>query len=92
MLTLQPATATVDPVTFEIISHRLYQITREMGATLERVGGTVNTTQMKDYMAALYRATADMVQLAMRRTTASVRHCARLRPTVLNAISKDRSL
>ncbi|HEY7167126.1 MAG TPA: hydantoinase B/oxoprolinase family protein [Candidatus Binatia bacterium] len=45
---------TVDPVTFEILSHRLHQITLEMGTTLERVGGTVNTTQMHDYMAALY--------------------------------------
>ena len=26
----------VDPVTFEILSHRLHQVTREMGITLER--------------------------------------------------------
>jgi hypothetical protein len=53
-MALAPAldVGTVDPVTFEILSHRLHQITREMGATLERVGGTVNTTQMKDYMSA----------------------------------------
>lgn len=47
-------TKSVDPITFEILSHRLHQITREMAATLERVGGTVNTTQMRDYMASLY--------------------------------------
>lgn len=47
-------TESVDPITFEILSHRLHQITREMAATLERVGGTVNTTQMRDYMASLY--------------------------------------
>ena len=40
----------VDPITFEILSHRLHQITKEIGSTLERVGGTVNTTQMKDYL------------------------------------------
>lgn len=51
----------VDPVTFEILSHRLYQITKEMGATLERVGGTVNTTQMHDYMAALYMPNGDIL-------------------------------
>ena len=28
---------TVDPITLEILSHRLYQIAREMGITLERV-------------------------------------------------------
>ena len=52
---------TVDPVTFEILSHRIYQITMEMGTTLERVGGTVNTTQMKDYISALYLANGDVL-------------------------------
>jgi N-methylhydantoinase B len=51
----------VDPVTFEILSHRLHQITLEMGTTLERVGGTVNTTQMHDYMAALYLPNGDVL-------------------------------
>jgi N-methylhydantoinase B len=51
----------IDPITFEILSHRLYQIAREMGTTLERVGGTVNTTQQKDYMAALYRADGEIL-------------------------------
>lgn len=45
----------VDPVTFEVLSHRLHQITREMGITLERTGGTVTTTQQHDYNASLYR-------------------------------------
>src|SRR5437660_9005464 len=52
---------TVDPVTFEILSHRLHQITLEMGTTLERVGGTVNTTQLHDYMAALYLPNGDVL-------------------------------
>jgi N-methylhydantoinase B len=51
----------IDPVTFEILSHRLHQITKEMGITLERVGGTVNTTQMHDYIAALYRPDGDIL-------------------------------
>jgi N-methylhydantoinase B len=54
-------TRSVDPVTFEILSHRLHQITLEMGTTLERVGGTVNTTQMHDYMAALYLPNGDVL-------------------------------
>ncbi|MGH7833149.1 MAG: hydantoinase B/oxoprolinase family protein [Candidatus Binatia bacterium] len=57
-------TRAVDPISFEILSHRLYQIAREMGTTLERVGGTVNTTQQKDYMAALYRANGDILSAA----------------------------
>ena len=51
----------VDPITLEILSHRLYQIAREMGITLERVGGTVNTTQQHDYMASLYTAEGDVL-------------------------------
>ena len=56
-----PIVTSVDPITFEILSHRVYQIAREMGTTLERVGGTVNTTQMHDYMAALYLADGDVL-------------------------------
>ncbi len=51
----------VDPITFEILSHRLHMIAKEAGITLERVGGTVNTTQMKDYAAALYRANGEIL-------------------------------
>ena len=47
-------TQDIDPITFEILSHRLHQITKEMGITLERTGGTVNTTQQRDYMTSLY--------------------------------------
>jgi N-methylhydantoinase B len=55
------ATKTIDPITFEILSHRLHEVTKEMGTTLERVGGTVNTTQMQDYMAALYTPSGDIL-------------------------------
>ena len=58
---VQPIINSVDPITFEILSHRLYQIAKEMGTTLERVGGTVNTTQMHDYMASLYLANGDVL-------------------------------
>jgi N-methylhydantoinase B len=51
----------IDPVTFEILSHRLHQITKEMAITLERAGGTVNTTQMRDYMTALYLPNGDIL-------------------------------
>lgn len=55
------ATQSIDPITFEILSHRLHEITKEMGTTLERVGGTVNTTQLRDYMAAVYTAEGDIL-------------------------------
>ena len=60
-MSIDPIVTSVDPITFEILSHRVYQIAREMGTTLERVGGTVNTTQMHDYMAALYLADGDVL-------------------------------
>lgn len=56
-----PIISSVDLITFEILSHRLYQIAKEMGTALERVGGTVNTTQMHDYMASLYLANGDVL-------------------------------
>src|SRR5215469_11198029 len=58
---INPVVTSVDSVTFEILSHRLYQIAREMGTALERVGGTVNTMQMHDYMASLYLANGDVL-------------------------------
>ena len=60
-MSANPIISTVDPITFEILSHRLYQIAKEMGTALERVGGTVNTTQMHDYMASLYLANGDVL-------------------------------
>jgi N-methylhydantoinase B len=51
----------VDPITFEVLSHRLHQITREMGITLERTGATVTTTQQHDYNASLYRPDGDIM-------------------------------
>jgi len=56
-----PNGSAVDPVTFEILSHRLHRIAKEMGSTIERVGGTVNTTQLHDYMASLYRADGEIL-------------------------------
>jgi len=60
-MSANPISSSVDPITFEILSHRLYQIAKEMGTALERVGGTVNTTQMHDYMASLYLANGDVL-------------------------------
>ena len=60
-MAVNPIVSSVDPITFEILSHRVYQISKEMGSTLERVGGTVNTTQMHDYMASLYLANGDVL-------------------------------
>src|SRR5438874_5632848 len=51
----------LDPITFEVLSHRLHQITREMGIALERTGGTVTTTQQHDFNASLYRPEGEIM-------------------------------
>ena len=51
----------IDPITFEVLSHRLHQVTREMGIALERTGGTVTTTQQHDYNASLYRPEGEIM-------------------------------
>jgi len=43
------------------------QITREMGITLERTGGTVTTTQQHDYNASLYRPGGEIMAAGERR-------------------------
>lgn len=60
-VSLDPIAKSVDPITFEILSHKVHQIAKEMGTTLERVGGTVNTTQLKDYMSAIYLPNGDLI-------------------------------
>src|SRR5215813_1584888 len=60
-MSANPISSSVDPITFEILSHRLYQIAKERGTARERGGGTVNTTQMHDYMASLYLANRDVL-------------------------------
>lgn len=51
----------VDPITFEIIRHKLWQITDEMGLTLKRVSGSPTTTEAHDFMVGLYRANGDIL-------------------------------
>lgn len=53
----------LDPVTFEILRHRLWQIADEMGVNLRRVSGSPVVTDASDFMCALYRADGDVVIL-----------------------------
>jgi N-methylhydantoinase B len=49
-------TTTVDPVTFEIIRHKLLQVVDEAIIALENVSGSPITNEGHDMMASLYRA------------------------------------
>lgn len=50
------ASVTVDPVTFEIIRHKLYRITDEAIVALENVSGSPVTNEGHDMMVSLYKA------------------------------------
>ena len=47
-------TTEVDPVTFEIIRHKLVQVTEETIIALENVSGSPITNEGHDMMASLY--------------------------------------
>ena len=47
---------TVDPITFEIIRHRLYRVVEEAVITLKNVSGSPNTNEGHDLMVSLYTA------------------------------------
>jgi hypothetical protein len=43
----------VDPITLEILSHKMWQVADEAGITVRRVSGSVVTIEAKDMIAAL---------------------------------------
>jgi N-methylhydantoinase B len=56
-----PSLEGVDPVTFQIIKHRLEQVTDEAVEALKRVSGSPNTNEGHDLMVALYTADGDLL-------------------------------
>src|SRR5262245_60787586 len=50
------APLTVDPVTYEVIRHRLLAITGEQAATLAAISGSKHVTEISDYNVGLYLA------------------------------------
>ena len=51
----------IDPVTFEIIRHRLFQIVDEAIIALENVSGSPITNEGHDMMVSLYRANGGLL-------------------------------
>ncbi|WP_204960035.1 hydantoinase B/oxoprolinase family protein [Salinigranum salinum] len=51
----------IDPVTFQIIKHRLEQVTDEAVEALKRVSGAPNTNEGHDLMVALYTPDGDLL-------------------------------
>jgi N-methylhydantoinase B len=53
-LSVEPVAGTVDPVTFEVIRHRLLGITEEQAAKLKAISGSKHVTEMSDFNVGLY--------------------------------------
>jgi len=58
----------VDPLTYEVIRHRLTSITEEMGEALKRMSGSVVVTDCNDFDAAIMDEVGDVVQVGLYNT------------------------
>src|SRR5262245_27138315 len=59
-----PLPTRVDPVTFEIVRHRLWSINEEAGHTLERVSGSLIASEVHDMNTSIMNARGDSLVLA----------------------------
>src|SRR6267378_4353517 len=64
MLTVSTLPTRVDPVTFEILRHRLWSINEEAGHTLERVSGSLIASEVHDMNTSIMNAQGDSLVLA----------------------------
>lgn len=53
--------SSVDPVTFEILHHRLWQINDEQGATIKRISGSPVATEVHDFNVGIASADGQLV-------------------------------
>ncbi|MGH2638099.1 MAG: hydantoinase B/oxoprolinase family protein, partial [Rhabdochlamydiaceae bacterium] len=53
----------IDPVTFEVLTHKLWQITDEMGATLKLVSASPIVSEFGDFCTAICTSNGDLVAM-----------------------------
>ena len=58
----------LDPLTYEVVRHRLTSITEEMGEALKRMSGSVVVTDCNDFDAAIMDEVGDVVQVGLYNT------------------------
>lgn len=58
----------IDPLTYEVIRHRLSAITEDMGNALKRMSGSVVVTDCNDFCAAMADETGDLIQVGLYNT------------------------
>jgi N-methylhydantoinase B len=59
------AVAGLDPLTYEVVRHRLTAITEEMGDALKRMSGSVVVTDCNDFGTAIFDEGGDSVQVGL---------------------------
>ncbi|MBA3523522.1 MAG: hydantoinase B/oxoprolinase family protein, partial [Geodermatophilaceae bacterium] len=59
---------TLDPLTYEVVRHRLTSITEEMGEALKRMSGSVVVTDCNDFDAAIMDEVGEVVQVGLYNT------------------------
>ncbi|KAA9157755.1 hydantoinase B/oxoprolinase family protein [Amycolatopsis acidicola] len=64
----QDAIDNLDPLTYEVIRHRLWSITDEMGETLKKMSGSVVVTEANDFDFALCDEVGQEVQIGLYNT------------------------
>jgi len=64
----QAAIDDLDPLTYEVVRHRLWSITDEMGETLKRMSGSVVVTEANDFDFALCDELGQEVQIGLYNT------------------------
>ena len=58
----------LDPLTYEVVRHRLTSITEEMGEALKRMSGSVVVTDCNDFDAAIMDEVGEVVQVGLYNT------------------------
>jgi N-methylhydantoinase B len=58
-----PAGAEVDPITYEVLSHKLWQITDEIGTTIRKVSGSPIATEANDFVGVVTDEYGDVVYM-----------------------------
>lgn len=59
------ATASIDPLTYEVIRHRLVAITEDMGDAVKRMSGSVVVTDCNDFGTGIMDETGETVQVGL---------------------------
>ncbi|MBI4529169.1 MAG: hydantoinase B/oxoprolinase family protein [Deltaproteobacteria bacterium] len=53
----------IDPITFEVLRHKMWQITDEMGMTLVHTSGSPVVTEVMDFATAIFTADGEIVSM-----------------------------